>query len=250
MKILSTVALCFVAIFCLAQNDSTNISTNSSTASKWQIAALLVPQYCTYQNTSELADAHYTATRTFGVAYSLLLTRSLAHNCAVATEISYSAQTQNYEPNIKLTKSVGTYQRAFEYIKIPIFIQKNLNINKNTVFNANIGIQADILAKAEYYKDANILYTNTFDGSKECAIYQPINMSAVAKIGCTFRATPRLAVLLQVRADATIFNPDKTENMYWKSTSGSINKADMPTLSRSRSQMATLGLGLGIAYDL
>jgi hypothetical protein len=242
MKIITTFVLLLCTLSCFAQSETP--------VSKWQIAALIVPQYCAYQNASEITDGKYAATRTFGIAYSLLLTRFLAKNWAVATEISYSEQTQNYEPNINLTKSVATYQRVFEFVKIPFFVQKNIKINKNTVFNANIGVQADILAKAQYYKDANILYTNTFDGSDERAIYQPINISAAAKIGCAFRATSRLSILLQVRTDATLFNPDKVENAYWTSAAGAINKTYLPTQPRSRSQIANVGLGLGIAYDL
>ena len=242
MKIVATFAICLLAFVCFAQCETS--------ASKWQIAAVLVPQYCVYQNTSEIADGKYAATRTFGVAYSLQLTRTLSYNWAVATEILYSEQTQKYEPNISLTKSVATYQRVFEFVKIPFFVQKNVKINTNTVFNANIGVEADILAKAQYYKDANVLYTNTFDGNDERSIYQAINISAAAKIGCSFRATSRLSVLLQVRADATLLNPDKVENTYWTSVTGSVDKTYLPMQPRSRSQMLTLGLGLGIAYDL
>jgi hypothetical protein len=242
MKIVITIAIVLLALSCFAQSETS--------ASKWQITALLLPQYCAYQNTSETADGKYAATRTFGIAYSLALTRTLANNWAVGTEILYSQQTQNYEPNISLTQSVANYQRAFEFVKIPFFIQKNLKINKNTVFKAGIGVQTDILAKAEYYKDANILYTNTFDGSTERVIYQPINISAAAKIGSTFRANSRLSVCLYVRYDATLLNPDKVENEYWRTTAGSINKIYAPTQPRSRSQLTTLGLGLGIQYDL
>jgi hypothetical protein len=239
-------SLLFVTSFCFAQNE---VQDKTPDATKWQIGLLLVPQYTVYQNASETASGHYKAIPSFGFAYGVQIARSLPNNWAVAGEVLLSQQGQNYEPNIALAKSVDTYQRGLDFLKIPIFIQKNVNITKSTVFNADIGVQADILTKAQYYKDGAVLQTKTFDGSDERNIYTPINVSGIVKTGLTFKANDHLAVVLQVRADATIFSPEKTANPYWQSPFSSINKTDLAQATRSNTQIATLGVGVGVAYS-
>ena len=237
--------LFFLPSCCLAQNE---VQTDVLATTKWQVGLLLVPQYSSYQNTSETASAHYSAIPTFGFAYGVQISRSFANNWGIAGEILLSQQGQNYEPNIVLAKSVDTYQRGLDFLKIPIFLQKNLNLSKTTVFNANIGLQADILTKAQYYKDGAVFQTPYFDGNDERTIYTAVNMSAVLKTGLTFRANDHLAVLLQMRADATLLSPDNTANTYWQSSKGSINKIDLAQASRSNTQITTVGVCVGVAY--
>jgi hypothetical protein len=232
---------CIVPSFCLAQNAD-------STTTTWQIAALLVPQYTQYHNASDLADKKYSAVPTFGLTFGLQTVRFLPNGWAVTADVLYAQQGQNYEPNVTLAQSTATYQRNFDFLKIPIFIQKNWKIQDFTKFYAAVGLQSDILLRASYYQEARVLKTATFDGNNERAIYKPINISAAAKIGLAFYANKNLAVLLQIRADAALLNPDETNNAYWATASGSINKADLPTNQRTISTLQTVGVGVGLGY--
>jgi Outer membrane protein beta-barrel domain len=239
-----TIATFFLSILmrvCLAQNAD-------STATTWQIAALLVPQYTQYHNASDIADKKYEAVPSFGLTFGVQAVRFLPKGWAVAADILYAQQGQNYEPNVERAQSTATYQRSFDYLKIPVFIQKNWKIRNFTSFYAALGLQTDVLLRASYSKEARILKNANFNGTNEYSIYKPINISAAAKIGFAFYANKNLAVLLQIRADASLLNPDNTQNAYWTTAAGSINKTDLPTNTRSESTLRTVSVGVGLAY--
>ena len=227
--------------FCLAQNTD-------STQTNWQIAALLVPQHTQYRNATDIADRKYSAVPTFGLTVGLQAVRFLPKGWAVAADVLYAQQGQNYEPNVTLAQSTATYQRNFNFVKIPIFIQKNWKITNYAKFYVALGLQTDVLLRAAYYKEARILKTTNFDGTDERAIYKPINISAAAKIGLAFYANKNLAVLLQIRADAALLNPDNTTNTYWNTSAGSLTKTDLTTTARTESTLSTLGIGVGVGY--
>ena len=217
---------------------------------RWTVGAVFTPQYSTYYNAADFAQANTTPAPTFGVALGAAIDCTLGTHWHLASGINYSQQGQNYRSNPAIALRTNTYQRALEYLKIPILVGYHAALTPHARWLVRAGLQADILTDAHYYRDGAVYgtYAEPNLSVAEKTLYQPANIAAVAATGVHFFTDNHLYVSVLVKADYTLSPTiDNTTNTFWQQYSA-VERLTQMTDERSASHNTTVGLELGVGY--
>ena len=211
---------------------------------RYEVSALLVPQYTSYLNATDAADARTDYTKSFGVAYELRVGFVLRRNFALQTGLCWSQQGQNYAAKPS-SNSIYTYQRSLEYLKLPLTAQYRLTTSKNMRFTAEAGLQVAKLLHADFQRDAQpYLYDGTNGNYNEIQKYKPFDVAAICTLGAQFNANNRLFINMLLRADISLQDIDNKQIMY----NYNIERQTIRSENRSASHNLSCGLGLGVGY--
>ena len=211
---------------------------------RYEVSALLVPQYTSYLNATDAADARTDYTTSFGVAYELRVGLVLRCNFALQTGLCWSQQGQNYTAKPS-ANSVYTYQRSLEYLKLPLAAQYRFCASKNMRFTAEAGLQVAKLLRADFQRDAQpYLYDGANGNYNETEKYKPFDVAAIGALGAQFNSNNRLFINVLLRADISLQDIDNKQIMY----NYNIERQTIRSENRSASRNLSCGLGLGVGY--
>lgn len=190
------------------------------------------PQMSWLMNADDKDNVKYEALNTFMGSFGISFQYGFTKSLGIGLNALYSFQGQRY-------KFDGLEQiKKLEYIKIPLTLNYNYEINENWLFIGKIGPQIDLLSNAKLTdKDGN----NIVSDQKNA--YEDFDIGGVVSAGFGLKLTEMLTLDAALRADCGVTD---AENKDYKKNINHPNGAVVA--SRAITYNTTAGITIGLRY--
>ena len=209
------------------------VQHNSAKAQEgFQAGIEVTPQMSWLLNEDDLVSDRFEYLNNFNSSFGISAQYGFSPTMGLGINFLYSYQGQRY-------KFDGVEQiKKLEYLKIPIVLVINYDINPNWMFIGKIGPQLDVLSNARLTdKDGTIIVNDQKNA------YEDIEVAGIASVGFGLKLTEMLSVDAALRGD---FGFTNAENEDYDKNINHPNGAIVKT--RAITNNANAGLTIGVRY--
>lgn len=205
---------------------------SASAQEGFQVGIEGTPQMSWLINKDDMDSKRFEYLNTFNGSFGISAQYGYSKTMGVGLNVLYSSQGQRY-------KFDGVEQiRKTEYLKIPVVLIFNNEINPDWLFTVKIGPQLDLLTNAKLTdKDGNV----TVSDQKNA--YEDFEIAGVTSVGFGYKLTEMLSLDAALRFD---YGFTDAENKDYKKNINHPNGATVTT--RAMTSNSTGGITIGLRY--